>query len=125
MWRQIAAVLVVSGLVLGAGWYLGITVSPRITFAFNADDVMFCVVGMFSAFMGGVISRRYGFALAVVVLYFALWCWSLYFVNLYIDTGIVGVFIVNSLSIAISLLCGMVGACFGVFISRRQAGDRI
>lgn len=127
MWRQLAAVLVVVGLVIGAAHFFRISFVAKAPFAFDPRDVMSAAVGMWMALVGGIISRRYGFVLAVGAMYLVMCCLAVHFLNRYMDDGFLAVFLSNGWNIVATLLSGMLGACIGVFIGsgKRRAGGRV
>ncbi|WP_421568722.1 hypothetical protein [Stenotrophomonas sp. PD6] len=127
MWRQIAAVLVVVGLVTGITHYFRISFVAKASFAFESGDVMAAMLGMWIALLGGLISRRYGFALAVAGTYLLMCCLAVYFISRFLDDDFAGAFALNGWNIAVYVLGGMLGASVGVFIGsgRRRARERV
>ncbi len=127
MWRQMAAVLVVMGLVTGITHFFRVSFVAKASFAFEAGDVIAAMVGMWIALLGGLISRSYGFALAVAGMYLLMCCLAVHFVSRFMDDGFAGAFLLNGWNIAAYIFSGMLGACVGVFIGsgRRRARGRV
>ena len=127
MWRQMAAVLVVMGLVTGITHFFRISFVAKASFSFEAGDVMGAMVGVWIALLGGLISRRYGFALAVAAMYLLVCCMAVYFVSRFMDGDFPRAFLLNGWNIVAYVLGGMLGACVGVFIGsgRRRARERV
>lgn len=124
IWRQAAAFLIVLALVLAAASAFHIAPSVGSQPAFTSSDMVWTLCGMWFALVGGLVSRRYGFAIAVGALYLGLTCLAAYFLQRYMQLSIVELLRVNALSTTVSVLAGMVGACAGVFIRRLKPGRR-
>jgi hypothetical protein len=122
-----AAVLVVMGLVTGITHFFRISFVAKASFSFEAGDVTGVMVGVWIALLGGLISRHYGFALAVAAMYLLVCCMAVYFVSRFMDDGFLGAFLLNGWNIVVYVLGGMLGACVGVFIGsgRRRARERV
>lgn len=127
MWRQMAAVLVVMGLVTGITHFFRISFVAKASFSFEAGDVTGVMVGVWIALLGGLISRRYRFPLAVAAMYLLVCCMAVYFVSRFMDDGFLGAFLLNGWNSVAYVLGGMLGACVGVFIGsgRRRARERV
>jgi uncharacterized membrane protein len=122
--RQVAAFVIVLALVLAVAYLFHIAPSVRSESAFTSSDILWSACGMWFALAGGLVSRRYGFAIAVGALYLGLTCLAAYFLQRYMQLSIVDLLRVNALSTSVSILAGMVGACAGVFIRRLKPGRR-
>lgn len=126
MGRQMAALLSVLALTLAASYFfnIGMTAKERVEFA--VADIVAYESGFLFALLGGAISRKYGFALAVGALYLCLCGMAVYFLNALVgDGGLPYLLRENALNIAASVLTGMAGACVGVFLrNRRRAAAR-
>lgn len=118
--RQGAAFAIVLTLVLVVAYVFHIAPSVSSESGFRSSDILWSVCGMWLGLLGGLVSRRYGFALAVGALYFALTCVAAYFLKAYMQMGMLDLLKVNALSTCVSVLAGVVGACAGVFIRRRM-----
>jgi uncharacterized membrane protein len=124
IWRHAAAFLIVLALVLAVAYIFHIAPSVRSESAFTSSDILWSACGMWFALVGGLVSRRYGFAIAVGALYLGLTCLAAYFLQAYMQLSILELLRVNALSTTVSVLAGMVGACAGVFIRRLRPGRR-
>ncbi|MDY0981487.1 MULTISPECIES: hypothetical protein [Stenotrophomonas] len=122
-----AAVLVVMGLLTGITHFFRISFVAKASFSFEAGDVTGVMVGVWVALLGGLISRRYRFALAVAAMYLLVCCMAVYFVSRFMDDGFLGAFLLNGWNSVAYVLGGMLGACVGVFIGsgRRRARERV
>ncbi|MCF7749709.1 hypothetical protein KQ945_03040 [Bacillus subtilis subsp. subtilis] len=121
MGRQTAALLMVLALVLATTHFLGIGITARNYFAFGIEDILWSESGLLFAALGGLISRKYAFALAVGVLYLGVWGMAIFFLNAASGGSLVGDIVqVNALNMAVSVLAGMAGACLGVFLRNRR-----
>jgi hypothetical protein len=113
--------------VTGITHFFRISFVAKASFSFEAGDVTGVMVGVWIALLGGLISRRYRFALAVAAMYLLVCCMAVYFVSRFMDDGFLGAFLLNGWNSVAYVLGGMLGACVGVFIGsgRRRARERV
>lgn len=118
MGRQIAAFLLVVGLNIAVAVFLGISVVAKNVFVFERADVLAYLCGLWIALLGGWISRRYGFAVAVAGVHLGFGLLAAHFVAAFTEDGFFQAVSANSLNFAASMLTGVVGASIGVLLSR-------
>lgn len=121
-WRHAAAFLIVLALVLVAASVFRIAPSVSDHPMFTSSDILWTTCGMWFALVGGLVSRRYGFALAVGALYLGLTCLAAHFLRHYMQISLLELLWLNALSTTVSVLAGMAGACAGVYIRRLKPG---
>jgi len=121
MTRQGAAFLTLLALSLAAAYFLQIAIVAKGRFEFGVADIVACESGLLFALVGGLISRRYGFAVVVGVTYAAFWALAIYHLNTSTGGGwVLEILSVNAVNIAASVLAGIAGACLGVFLRNRN-----
>lgn len=121
MGRQMGALLSVVALMLAATYFFGIGMVAKEQFEFAVADIVAYESGFLFALLGGAISRKYGFALAVGVVYLGSCSMAIYFLNTLVgDGGLPYLLRQNALNIALSVLTAMAGACVGVFLRKRK-----
>ncbi len=121
MGRQVAAFLTVVVLNLAAAYFLGIAVVAKNYVEFGVSDIVSCESGLLFALVGGLISRKYGFAFAAGAVYLVAWGLAIHFLNAATDgKELSHIFRVNALGMAASVLAAMAGACLGVFLRNRK-----
>lgn len=121
MGRQVAAFLTMVVLKLAAAYFLGIAVVAKNYVEFGVADIVSCESGLLFALVGGLISRKYGFAFAAGAVYLGGWGLAIHFLNAATDGNELSYLLrVNALSIAASVLAAMAGACLGVFLRNRK-----
>jgi len=127
MTRQGAAFLTLLALSLAAAYFLQIAIVAKGRFEFGVADIVACESGLLFALVGGLISRRYGFAVVVGVTYAAFWALAIYHLNTSTGGGwVLDILSVNAVNIAASVLAGIAGACLGVFLrNRKRARPRV
>lgn len=116
--RHVAAIVIVLALVLATGYLFHIGPSVRSQSAFTSSDILWSTCGMWFALVGGLVSGRYGFAIAAGALYLGLTCLAAHFLQAHMQVGLLELLLENALGTAVSVVAGMVGACAGVFIRR-------
>lgn len=121
MGRQVAAFLTMVVLKLAAAYFFGIAVVAKNYVEFGVADIVSCESSLLFALVGGLISRKYGFALAAGAVYLGGWGLAIHFLNAATDgRELSHIFQVNALSITASVLAAMTGACLGVFLRNRK-----
>ncbi|WP_448133203.1 hypothetical protein [Stenotrophomonas rhizophila] len=121
MARQVAAFLTLLALSLAAAYFLQIAIVAKGRFEFGVTDIVSCESGLLFALVGGLISRRYGFAVVVGVTYAVFWALAIYYLNTSTGGGwVLEILSVNAVNIAASVLAGIAGACLGVFLRNRN-----
>lgn len=126
MGRQFGAFVVVVTLYVATAYFFRISVVAKTQFLFEKADALAYLVGVCIALLGGVISRRYGFAATVGLLYLGFGVLAAYFVSRFGDAGLLQTVAANTLNFAASVLTGVAGACVGAFIARRRgSGARL
>lgn len=121
MARQVAAFLTLLALSLAAAYFLQIAIVAKGRFELGVADIVSCESGLLFALVGGLISRRYGFAVVVGVTYAVFWALAIYYLNTSTGGGwVLEILSVNAVNIAASVLAGIAGACLGVFLRNRN-----
>lgn len=121
MGRQLAAFLTVVVLNVAATYFLGISVVAKNYVEFGVADIVSCESGLLFALVGGLISRKYSFALVAGAVYLGGWGLAIHFLNAVTDgKELPHILSVNALGIAASVMAAMAGACLGVFLRNRK-----
>lgn len=121
MGRQIGALLSVLALMRAASYFFGIGMVAKDRFEFAVADIVAYESGFLFALLGGAISRKYGFAVAVGAMYMGFCGMAIYFLNALLGDGWLSCLMrENALNISASVLTAMAGACVGVFLRNHR-----
>ncbi len=120
MIRQVFAFCLTVGLMLAAAYFGGVAASASSGFMFDRNDVAVVISSMVFSLAGGLVSKRYGFVVAVTLVYLSVFALAIHMVGAASGESLLYLLGVNSPRILLTIASSMLGAFIGVRFARRR-----
>jgi hypothetical protein len=120
LWRQLAAFAAVLAVSHAAGNLFNIHGRSYAAFSYGRTDALADLCALWFALLGGWLSGRYRFAIAMMMLHLSYGLLGMYYVQNAFHVGWPEVVAANAINTAVSMGAVALGACVGVFIRQRR-----